>query len=87
MPAAPTRYALSFDRAYMVIDAAKQGLGIALDSNRMAEPALRRGDLIPVFHDLRGIEVQAHHLVFPRQHGQWSRVARFVDWVRGEART
>ena len=84
--AAPTRYALSFDRAYMVIDAAIQGLGIALDSNRMAEPALRRGDLIPVFSDLKGIEVQAHHLVFPQQHGKWSRVARFVDWVRAEAR-
>ena len=87
VPAAPTRYALSFDRSYMVIDAAIQGLGIALDSNRMAAPALRRGDLIPVFPDLRGIEVQAHHLVFPHQPGQWSRVARFVDWVRGEART
>lgn len=86
VPAAPTRYALSFDRAYMVIDAAIQGLGIALDSNRMAESALRRGDLIPVFPDLKGIEVQAHHLVFPHQHGQWSRVARFVDWVRTEAR-
>ncbi len=81
----PSRYALSFDRAYMVIDAAIQGLGVALDSNKMAEPALRRGDLVPVFDDLKGIQVHAHHLVYPTQHEQWTRVARFSKWLRKEA--
>ena len=69
----------------MVIDAAIQGLGIALDSSRMAAAALRRGDLVPVFADKKSILVHAHHLVYPMLHGRWDRVAQFVEWIRAEA--
>lgn len=81
----PRTYALSFDRAYMVIDAAVQGLGIALDSHRMAESALKCGKLVPVFDDGKGIEVHAHHLVYPQHHGKWTRVAKFTEWLHNEA--
>jgi len=81
----PTRYALSFDRAYMVIDAAIQGLGIALDSNIMAQSALKRGELVEVFDKDFGIPVHAHHLVYPTQHAQWPRVEKFTAWLRSEA--
>ncbi len=81
----PREYALSFDRAYMVIDAAEHGLGIALDSTRMAETALRNGTLVEVFEEDRSIAVHAHHLVYPRQHAQWPRVERFSAWLRHEA--
>lgn len=84
VPLSPSSYALSFDRTYMVIDAAIQGLGIALDSNKMAEAALQRGDLVPVFSDRKGIQVHAHHLVYPKPHGQWSRVIKFTQWLRKE---
>lgn len=85
VPESPSNYILAFDRTYMVLDAAIQGLGIALDSNRTAEAALKRGDLMPVFEDRKGIEVRAHHLVYPRVHAKWDRVVNFTQWLREEA--
>lgn len=85
VPVGPSNYCLAFDRTYMVLDAAIKGLGIALDSDRMAGEALRRGDLVPVFDDRKGVTVHAHHLVYPRAHGQWARVATFTQWLRDEA--
>ncbi len=83
----PLEYALSFDRAYMVIDAAVHGLGIALDSKRMAESALDNGSLVEVFEQDLSIAVHAHHLVYPKQHAQWPRVEKFTAWLRNEAAT
>lgn len=85
VPLSPSSYALTFDRTHMVLDAAVQGLGIALDSDRMAGTALQRGELVPVFEDRKGIPVHAHHLVYPRSHAQWDRVAKFTEWIREEA--
>jgi len=85
VPLTPGTYALRFDRAYLAIEAAVLGLGIALESSRLAEVALRRGDLAPVFADRKGIQVHAHHLVYPAAHGKWKKVAQFVAWLRREA--
>jgi LysR family glycine cleavage system transcriptional activator len=82
----PKAYALSFDRAHMAINAAVQGLGIALDSNKMAEGELTSGRLVPVFHDQKGIAVHAHHLVYPKSHAQWPRVEKFAQWLKSETR-
>lgn len=84
VPVSPSSYVLSFDRTSMVLDACIQGLGIALDSNRTAEGALHRGDLMPVFDDRKAMPVRAHHLVYPRAHAQWERVERFALWLRSE---
>lgn len=84
VPLSPSSYSLTFDRTYMVIDAATQGLGIALESDRMAGSALKRGDLVPVFDDRKGITAHAHHLVYPRSHAHWGRVAKFTQWLRDE---
>jgi LysR family glycine cleavage system transcriptional activator len=84
VPVSPASYVLSFDRTSMVLDAAIQGLGIALDSHRTAESALRRGDLVPVFGDRKSMPVRAHHLVYPRAHAQWERVEAFTNWLREE---
>jgi len=85
VPLSPATYALRFDRAYLVIEAAIQGLGVALESARLSERALRNGDLVPVFPDRKGIQVHAHHLVYPESHDKWSKVVRFVTWLRREA--
>ena len=37
---------------------------------------------MPAFR--KGIEVHAHHLVYPKPHGKWKKVAQFVEWVRRE---
>lgn len=84
VPLSPGSFPLTFDRTYMVIEAATQGMGIALESDRMAGNALKRGELVPVFDDRKGITVHAHHLVYPRSHGHWGRVAKFTQWLRDE---
>ena len=81
----PVAYALRFDRAYMAIGAALHGLGVALESDRLAEGYIKSGVLVPVFPDRKGIRVHAHHLVFPELHGKWRKVERFVRWLRAEA--
>jgi LysR family glycine cleavage system transcriptional activator len=85
VPLSPGVYALTFDRTYLALLAAVEGLGIALDSARLAESYLQRGDLVPVFTERRGIIAHAHHLVYPEVHGKWKKVERFVTWVRSEA--
>lgn len=85
VPLSPGTYALRFDRAYLAIEAAVQGLGIALESARLAADALLKGDLVPVFPDRKPIQVHAHHLVYPEAHRKWDKVIRFERWLRREA--
>lgn len=85
VPLSPATYALRFDRAYLVIEAAAQGLGFALESSRLADSYLKSGALVPVFSDRKSIPVHAHHLVYPEAHARWGKVERFVAWVRREA--
>lgn len=79
-------YAYRFDRAFMAMDAAVQGLGVALESTSIGEVHLRNKRLRPVFEDESFfLPVQAHFLVYPARHAQRSEVTSFVDWVRREA--
>lgn len=77
----PSHYALSFDRAYLAIEAAVQGLGVALDSAWLAKGLLDEGRLVPLFPDRKSIRVHAHHLVYPATHGKWPKVKRFTGWM------
>jgi LysR family glycine cleavage system transcriptional activator len=85
VPLTPGTYALTFDRTYLALIAAVQGLGVALDSGRLAQTYLRDGQLAPVFSDRKAITVHAHHLVYPKAHGKWRKVERFVKWMRDQA--
>jgi LysR family glycine cleavage system transcriptional activator len=83
---APAGYAYRFDRAFMAMDAAVQGLGVALESTSIGEVHLRQGRLRPVFEEQDWfLPVQAHFLVYPARHAQRSEVVSFVEWVRGVA--
>jgi LysR family glycine cleavage system transcriptional activator len=42
-------------------------------------------DRVPVFPDRKVFQVHAHHLVYPESHGKWSKIVRFVSWLRREA--
>ena len=84
VPISPSEYAVSFDRAYLSIQAAVQGLDIALESDRLAEDALGRGLLVPVFPYRKGMQIHGHHLAFPRSHAEYRKVKRFVAWIHGE---
>jgi DNA-binding transcriptional LysR family regulator len=82
---APERYSLRFDRAHMSLDAATQGLGVALESATMAAGHLADGRLQPVFGLDKAVVVKAHFLVYPARHAQRAPVEAFVGWLHGEA--
>jgi DNA-binding transcriptional LysR family regulator len=82
---APDRFSLRFDRAVMSIDAAAQGLGVALESATIAGRHLAERRLKPVFGLEQAIKVQAHFAVFPARHAKRPAVAAFLAWLRAQA--
>jgi DNA-binding transcriptional LysR family regulator len=82
---APERFALRFDRAQMSLDAATQGLGVALESAVNAGPHLAAGKLKPVFGSDKAIRVKAHFVVYPAKHAKRPPVEAFLSWIHGEA--
>jgi DNA-binding transcriptional LysR family regulator len=82
---APDRFSLRFDRAVMSIDAAAQGLGVALESATIAGRHLAEGKLKPVFGLDQAIKVHAHFAVFPTRHARRPAVAAFLKWLRAQA--
>lgn len=79
------RFALRFDRAMMALDAAVQGMGVALESAVIGASHIAAGRLRPVFDPAWAIEVQAHFVVYPERHGYRSEVAQFLAWLETQA--
>ena len=82
---APDRFAVRFDRAQMSLDAATQGLGVALESTTIASQHIAERKLRPVFGLERAIKVKAHFAVYPARHAKRPPVEAFLAWVHGEA--
>lgn len=82
---APDRFGLRFDRAQMALDAATQGLGVALESATIAGRHLAEGKLKPVFGMERSLRVEAHFAVYPARHAKRPPVAAFLQWLREQA--
>ncbi len=81
----PEHYAFRFDRAAMSLEAAVQGFGIALESQKIAARHIADGQLLPVFHADWGIPVRAHFMVYPERNAQREEVLQFVGWLRNQA--
>jgi DNA-binding transcriptional LysR family regulator len=82
---APERFTFRFDRAQMSLDAATQGLGVALESATNAGLHLADRRLKPVFGLDKAIRVKAHFLVYPARHARRAPVEAFLSWMHGEA--
>ena len=82
---APERFSLRFDRALMAVDAAIQGLGVALESTTLAGRHIAEGRLRPVFGLEKAIRVKAHFAVYPARHAKRPTVEAFLAWLHGEA--
>lgn len=82
---APDRFAVRFDRAQMSLDAATQGLGVALESTTIAGRHMAERKLRPVFGLDKAIKVKAHFAVYPARHGKRPPVEAFLSWLHGEA--
>jgi LysR family glycine cleavage system transcriptional activator len=82
---APERFTLRFDRAMMSLDAAAQGLGVALESHTIAGRHLAEARLRPVFGLDKAVRVKAHFAVYPARHAKRAPVEAFLSWLHGEA--
>jgi len=82
---APDRFAVRFDRAQMSLDAATQGLGVALESTTIAARHMAERKLRPVFGLDKAIKVKAHFAVYPARHAKRPAVEAFLSWLHGEA--
>lgn len=82
---APERFAVRFDRAMMSLDAAAQGLGVALESATIAGRHMAERKLRPVFGLDKALAVKAHFAVYPERHARRPAVEAFLAWLHGEA--
>jgi DNA-binding transcriptional LysR family regulator len=82
---APERFSVRFDRAQMSLDAAEQGLGVALESAVNAERHIADRRLVPVFGFDKAIKVKAHFAVYPPRHARRAPVQAFLGWLHAQA--
>jgi len=82
---APDWFAVRFDRAQMSLDAATQGLGVALESTTIAAGHIAERKLKPVFGLDQAVKVKAHFAVYPPRHAKRPSVKAFLEWIHGEA--
>lgn len=71
-----------FDRSHMAIDAAADGMGIALESTMMMERELRSGRLVCPVVDPPPVRIVTQWIVCPRDHMRQKKVRQFLDWLR-----
>ena len=74
-----------FDRSFMAIGAAVDGMGIALESMRLAERELESGQLVaPLRGKAQDITYIGHYLVFSPQAKRRQAVRMFASWLARE---
>jgi LysR family transcriptional regulator, glycine cleavage system transcriptional activator len=78
----PRHYGLRFDRSFMAIAAAVDGLGVVLESKLLAERELASGRLVcPLIETTQEIHYIGHYLVFPRHQHRHFALDSFKDWL------
>ena len=81
----PRPHGSRFDRSFLAIAAAANGLGVALESTRLAERELASGRLArPLAGRAEDVRYVAHHLVFPRAATRRHTVRLFTRWLSTE---
>ena len=81
-PGAPSpSRGMRFDRSFLALAAAADGLGITLESTLLAQDFIRTGRLVMPLGAL-GLTVRAHRLIYARASRTDPEIAAFCDWVR-----
>ena len=79
---APSAGGLRFDRSFLALAAAADGLGVALESPRLAEREIAAGRLVaPLAGRTRDLRYVGHHLVFPRGATAGRALRTFIAWL------
>jgi DNA-binding transcriptional LysR family regulator len=82
---APAPHGMRFDRSFLAISAAVNGLGIALESTRLAEKEIANGSLVPILSGrAKDVHYVGHFLVFPRMVLRRQTLRVFIDWITTE---
>ncbi|MGF9764098.1 LysR substrate-binding domain-containing protein [Microvirga sp. 0TCS3.31] len=82
---APPPNGSRFDRSFLAIAVATQGLGVALESTRLAERELASGRLVmPLERTSIPVRYVGHNLVFPRHVRQRQPLRTFAEWLLAE---
>ncbi len=82
---APRPHGMRFDRSFLAILAASNGLGVALESTRLAEREIKYRQLVaPLSGKAEDVRYVGHYLVFPRAARRRKTVLRFVKWIERE---
>lgn len=83
LPATPRT---SFDRAALAISAAVDGMGVALESVRLAEREIARGELVEIGTDaFVPLARHTHFLSYRQKQADVRKIAVFADWLLNEA--
>jgi LysR family transcriptional regulator, glycine cleavage system transcriptional activator len=81
----PAIHGMRFDRSFLAIAMAASGLGVTLESTRLAEREIAAGKLVaPLAGRSNDVRYIGHHLVFPRAGRQRRAVRAFADWLTSE---
>lgn len=81
----PTPHGMRFDRSFLAISAAVGGLGVALESTRLAEIELAQGKLVrPLSDAAHEIRYVGHYLCYPKAMRQRATVLAFAGWLLNE---
>lgn len=73
---------MRFDRSFLAIAAAADGLGVALESTRLAERELANGRLVaPLLESARNVRYVGHFLVYPQAGLRRRTVRIFAGWL------
>lgn len=72
-----------FDRSFLSIGTARDGLGVCLESTLLTFPELRTGSLVPPF-GFSGVAITGHFFAVPRHKQGLDKVRRFRRWLRQE---
>lgn len=75
---------LLFDRSHMAIDAAADGLGVALESTLMMWRELRDGNLVCPVRTPPRVTLTTQWIVCPFDHLHKAKVRLFLEWLRAE---
>jgi LysR family transcriptional regulator, glycine cleavage system transcriptional activator len=74
-----------FDRSFLAIAVACAGLGIALESTRLAEREIETGRIVaPLAGRAKDVDYIGHYLVFPYAGRQRRAVRIFAEWLLSE---
>ncbi|MCV9938408.1 LysR substrate-binding domain-containing protein [Boseaceae bacterium BT-24-1] len=85
---APPPQGIRFDRSFLALAAAGDGIGIALESMLLAQREITAGRLVaPLAGRSQDVRYVGHRIVFPSLNRQRRIVHSFVEWLRGTFET